>query len=435
LDNKTLIVLVDKLIEDAIKNLVLPEATRGPRGLKGKDGNDFSLEEHQEKIVSFIQENIPTKIELTEDQIQSLKGSDGLNGRDGKDGKSVYVEDLIPLVTESIENKFSSVKDSLKLKFEDLTEEQIFSLKGKKGKDGKDGQDFDFQEHSKEIQNQIITYIDSVRDCLKLYFQDLTVEEKDSLKLKFTDLTDEEKESLKGKRGQRGKSGVDGKDGYSAYELSNFEGSLEEWISSLKGERGSDGARGPIGLTGLVGPRGFEGRDGVDGNDAPVIVDAELNEGVGEFSITLKMSDGTEIESNSISLPVKPVNVYNSYLSMGGGTSGGSQLIVLDEGVEVATTNKMNFVGDSVEVTQVGDTTVVNFGGSSVSNIRQQILDSEDRVQDISYSDFGTRNERITRIDYYSPSIIDTIARKDFTYVLDGTNYKRTNITWTIVTL
>lgn len=71
-----------------------------------------------------------------------------------------------------------------------------------------------------------------------------------------------------------------------------------------------------------------------------------------------------------------------------------------------------------------------------VNNRYLQILAAKDRDQDIAYADFGTKNQRITQIDYVAPSIgtgVGYIARKTFTYVLDGSRYKRTKITRSLV--
>jgi hypothetical protein len=68
-----------------------------------------------------------------------------------------------------------------------------------------------------------------------------------------------------------------------------------------------------------------------------------------------------------------------------------------------------------------------------VYNLRQQILASHDRDQDITYADFGTKNERITQIDYTSPTFPSIIARKSITYTLVSGRYRRDSITWTII--
>ncbi len=67
--------------------------------------------------------------------------------------------------------------------------------------------------------------------------------------------------------------GADGKDGLSAYELAvqnGFEGTLDEWLASLKGDPGKDGKNGKNGLN------GENGDDGHDGLNTPLIFDGQL---------------------------------------------------------------------------------------------------------------------------------------------------------------
>ena len=67
----------------------------------------------------------------------------------------------------------------------------------------------------------------------------------------------------KGARGPRGPEGLD------AYELAideGFEGTLEEWLASLRGPRGE---RGPRGYKGERGPRGYAGAGGGEGPAGP----------------------------------------------------------------------------------------------------------------------------------------------------------------------
>ena len=57
-----------------------------------------------------------------------------------------------------------------------------------------------------------------------------------------------------------------GEDGLSAFQLAQqegFEGTLEEWLESLKGDKGDTGEQGERGETGPQGPQGEPGRDGV----------------------------------------------------------------------------------------------------------------------------------------------------------------------------
>lgn len=73
---------------------------------------------------------------------------------------------------------------------------------------------------------------------------------------------------------------------------------------------------------------------------------------------------------------------------------------------------------------------------SLVYNRKLQILAAKDKSQAITYADFGTKDQRITRIDYTATSIgtgANFTARKDITYTLIGNNYRMDNITWSIV--
>jgi hypothetical protein len=71
-----------------------------------------------------------------------------------------------------------------------------------------------------------------------------------------------------------------------------------------------------------------------------------------------------------------------------------------------------------------------------VNNRKLQILAAKDKSQAITYADFGTKDQRITRIDYTATSIgtgANFTARKDITYTLVGNNYRMDNITWSII--
>jgi hypothetical protein len=67
------------------------------------------------------------------------------------------------------------------------------------------------------------------------------------------------------------------------------------------------------------------------------------------------------------------------------------------------------------------------------NNIKQQILSAKDVEEDLTWADFGTKNERITQIDYTSSTFSGSTARKSFTYSLAGTQYRLDNVTWSII--
>lgn len=245
MDNAVIIALVEAAVKRRFDNLPAPK-----RGLKGRPGKDFSLEDNLEEITSII-------------------------------------NNVVKSLSNELKLKFNdlseSEKDQLKLKFENLStldKEELRGPKGKDGKDGKDGHSFIFEDYSDEINKTINDHIKNL-----------------DLKLKFTDLTEDEKEELrgiKGSRGQRGKEGpagkdgrdgIDGKDGIngkdgkdgkdgedgvqgdSAYhvwlKLGN-EGSEQDYLNSLIGKTGEKGEKGDPGTVGKQGKQGKPGKSAYD---------------------------------------------------------------------------------------------------------------------------------------------------------------------------
>jgi len=68
-----------------------------------------------------------------------------------------------------------------------------------------------------------------------------------------------------------------------------------------------------------------------------------------------------------------------------------------------------------------------------VYNSRQQILDSHDRIADFIYADFGTKNQRITEIEYTSATFPGITVKRTFTYTLVSGKYKRDNEIWSLI--
>ena len=531
MDNKSLIVLIDLLSKEAVAKIEIPEPVMGPRGLRGRDGNDFNIEDHKESLIELIEAH--SNITLTSEQIESLRGIDGKDGKsvtiedvlpeindaivtridsikddlklkfsdlteeekselkgvDGKDGKSVKFEDVYTELSLELSEKILAIRDDLRLKFSDLTEEEvnslrgqdgrdgkdgidfdfsaheetivqkinhkidsvrgdlklkfseltdeekaelkgprgqrgkpgedfvfeenadkirdilqnyvneklpelklnfsdlsdddIFLLKGKDGRDGRDGIDFDFEENRVEIQNQICEYIDSVKDSLKLTFNDLSDEEKDSLKMKFSELTEEERSLLKGPRGQRGKPGIDGYDGKdgatwhvgtlpeeskegdlhldpNTCHISQMRNGSWEKIGNIRGMKGLPGLPGLNGRDGRDGARGFDGRDG---RDAPVIENVKMESFNKEFRLVFEMSDGSEHITNYIDFPATVQNIFNSYVASRGGSGGGGGTAnptqYYEDGNLIGEFQKVNFTGNGVSLVDNGDTVEV----------------------------------------------------------------------------
>ena len=293
----------EDLTEEQITSL------KGQDGRDGRDGSSFIFEEHEDEIREIIKA-VSLKFEdLSEEQLNSLKGKDGLDGKDGRDGKDFSFKDSQDEINNLIISYLTAVKESLKLSFSDLTEEERDSLRGPRGQRGKVGKDFIFEEHESRLSDILDKLISQRREEFKLKFEQLLPEEKEQLKLKFSDLSDEERDSLRGPRGQRGKIGLPGKDGTNG-------------LNGKDGRDGKDGKSimGPPGISGKDGCDGRDGENGRDGEDAPKIVDVSVDQVGRDLTFNFDFEDGTTLKTNSVELP-KSVNNYYSPVFGGGGSS------------------------------------------------------------------------------------------------------------------
>lgn len=260
MESQVLLLALIKKVEEKLEELNDLSTVKPMRGRQGPPGKDFDIDEHKETLRAWAKEFAIKFEDFTSEQIESLKGpkgSDGRDGRDGRDGKDFVLEEHLEYF------------NTLKLKFTDLTEEEV--------------------------------------NKLKLQFSHLTEEEKDSLKLKFSDLSEEDKVLLRGPRGQRGKTGEQG---------DSIQGPRGE-----KGEKG-DSVRGAPGPRGVNGRDGRDGKDGTDGADAPYVTSIGVEQNKDEVEFVFEFSDGSEIKTDPVKLP-RP----NSYVAGGGrisSSSGGS---------------------------------------------------------------------------------------------------------------
>jgi len=88
---------------------------------------------------------------------------------------------------------------------------------------------------------------------------------------------------------------------------------------------------------------------------------------------------------------------------------------------------------DNVMLVGTEDGTKTGIKRGYINNLRGQILATHDRTQALTYADFGTKNQRITQIDYQSPTFPSVTARKVISYTLVGNRYRRDTINWVIV--
>ena len=315
MENEILIALLIRKVEERFAPLPASSPLRGPRGQRGapgRDGKDFNFKEHEPTIRSWVKEFALKFEDLSEEEIEKLRGP---RGRDGQDGKDFSFEENKDRIYDIVKEEIHKISSELKLKFSDLTLEEISSLRGPRGRDGRDGKDgkgFDFEEHRaffEALKPKFSDFTAQEVERLRLHFSDLTTQEKDSLKLRFSDLTAEDRLSLRGPRGARGQRGVQGEKG-------------------ADGKNGRDGRNGRPGLPGPMGRAGLNGRDGIDGmdgRDAPFVVDILVEQFRSEIRFTFIFSDGTTITTNAVQLPMQN-NYYNSAsaaVSGGGGNGGG----------------------------------------------------------------------------------------------------------------
>lgn len=72
-------------------------------------------------------------------------------------------------------------------------------------------------------------------------------------------------QGLQGVQGVQGERGLNGKSAYEVARDNGFTGSLTEWLQSLKGQKGDRGEQGQRGDRGQKGDQGVQGRQGVQG--------------------------------------------------------------------------------------------------------------------------------------------------------------------------
>lgn len=128
-------------------------------------------------------------------------------------------------------------------------------------------------------------------------------------------------------------------------------------------------------------------------------------------------------------------NIDNKLPVLGQHLSAGSVSVVLasDQTLTVnANMDAFTSSPDSVQLVGSIDGTSAGTKYGFINNIKQQILTAQDRQQTITYADFGTKNQRITQIDYTSGTFPGFTVRKQLIYTLVSGNYRRDNINWSV---
>ena len=222
--------LVEGKGKELEEKMNLSQPLKGPRGFRGRDGRDFDFEEYRDQIAESVSE-------LVKNQIKSFR-----------------------LSPEQLHE--------LKMKFSDLSDDEIDSLRGPRGRDGRDGRpgrDFDFEENRDSISSMVREFANSMKEDLKLRFKDLSAEDKAELSFKFENFTNEQIEMLKGQRGPRGSRG-------------------QKWTP------GDPGRMGPPGAPGIAG------------KNAASVSKINLNKDDFGISFEFVFSDGSKVKTNSVEI-------------------------------------------------------------------------------------------------------------------------------------
>jgi|GEM_PF-2975567 len=373
--------------------------------------------------------------------------------RAAKDDFKLEFSDLTQDEKDSLKLCFSDLtqdeKDSLKLNFSDLSENEISLIKGEKGEKGEkgdrgsvgqrgqEGEPFYYDKYRSEIEGYL--------DGLRLKFSDLSENEIRSLKGDVGPIGD------RGPRGQRGQKGDNGVDGESAYDiwLRQNKGSIGDFLLSLKGKDGLS-IRGEIGPRGLVGKDGQEGKGGQNGNDgqdAPKITDVEIKASGSKFYFVFSFDDGSTIESNDLKIPTTTYGPMQSYGGDGGGGGGGGggtdgksayQIAVdngfvgtedewleslkasiefFNESISLGKKSKVDFVGPGVDAQVVGDKIVVTINNTG-SGSCGEIINDLPCVSDVYVGSFvrllkGAEVEKVMA-DWPTLSDIITLDAKSY---------------------
>ena len=203
------------------------ESLRGPQGEQGPQGPMGPRGYSAYAAWKALPQNANGTVE---EFIESLRGPMGPQGEKGEQGPQGEVGPMGP------QGPAGEKGDAFK--YEDFTPEQLEKLVGPQGPQGERG--FSAYQAWKTLEGN----------------EKGTVEE-------FI-------ESLKGEqgpRGEKGEKGDKGEAGLSAYMLAKtydgFVGTMQEWLDTLVGPQGPEGPMGPQGEKGEKGDRGLQGENGL----------------------------------------------------------------------------------------------------------------------------------------------------------------------------
>src|SRR5699024_7917992 len=307
-DIQTIDIVVDALREDIIEAMKPevgsyvdqiiaddPERFRGEKGdkftihdfteeefnsLRGSDGQPFVFENFTTEQLDELRLVVESSV-VDEEGNTTVTFNDGVSivipkGAQGEAGQSLTWDDLTDEQIESLQGSqgLSAYQVAVQEGFVGSEYEWLESLKGQDGKDGTDGQSFDYESLTPEQKAEIKGEQGDKGESFK--YEDFTQEQLDELR------------------------GVDGADGKSSYELAletGYQGSLEDYLQSLHGKDGTDGTSLTWDDLTPVQKDSLKGEDGHTVDIIPII-DEEDNE-IG-YEIIVTTPNGVTVSSGVI---------------------------------------------------------------------------------------------------------------------------------------
>ena len=314
--------------KEFLESLKGADGKNGTNGKPGKDGSDGAPGKDGKNGLSAYEIAVKNGYNSSEvNWLASLKGTDGKNGKDGKDGsngvdgspgksatfqigKVVFsnenefkVENVgtpTDVVLDIVMPSYSSIKQgapgksayesAVSLGFSGTEKDWLYTLKGEDGKSAYDiAVDNGFKGDEKGWLSSLRGY-DGTSARIKV--GDVKIGDKVAVENVGTDLDAILNFTFTSSMGSTGE-GAQGKDGRSAYEVAldnGFSGTVQEWLTSLKGADGKNGTdgksayeiavkngfsgtesswlyslKGEDGMNGLPGENGKDGAPGKDG--------------------------------------------------------------------------------------------------------------------------------------------------------------------------
>jgi Flp pilus assembly protein TadG len=174
--------------------------------------------------------------------------------------------------------------------------------------------------------------------------------------------------------------------------------------------------------------------DSADDNVAIASPDGDFLEINADGSINVNVSGTVDVTGSEVSVSGTVDVEVTSPVAISGTVDVSGSTVSISGTVPVSITEPLLTTID--QPIYVGGTINGQYSGQKfgfVYNSRQQILDSHDRIADFIYADFGTKNQRITEIEYTSATFPGITVKRTFTYTLVSGKYKRDNEIWSLI--